>query len=65
LGYEPDSKVYRLYDNKRQKIILYRDVIFDKDKVGFQHHHDKANFYNHFSIDSSTSIESATIEPKK
>jgi hypothetical protein len=35
LRYDEESKVYRLYDHKRQKIVLSRDVIFDETKVGY------------------------------
>jgi hypothetical protein len=37
MGYDLESKAYRLYDPIRKKIIISRDVIFDEDHVGFQH----------------------------
>jgi hypothetical protein len=37
LGYDEESKVYRLYDKTNRKILLNRDVIFDETRVGFHH----------------------------
>ena len=36
LGYDSDTKGYRLYDNISKKVIISRDVIFDESKVGFK-----------------------------
>jgi len=30
LGYEEGSKAYRLYDPKRGKVVISRDVVFDE-----------------------------------
>jgi hypothetical protein len=37
LGYDRESKMYRLYDPEKKKILLNRDVIFDETKVGYQY----------------------------
>ena len=33
LGVEPGSKAYRLYDPKKRRIVICRDVIFTEDKA--------------------------------
>jgi hypothetical protein len=37
MGYDDESKVYRLYDQTTRKIILNRDVVFEESKFGFHH----------------------------
>ena len=37
LGYDTESKVYRLYDPNKKKIILSKDVTCDKNKVGYKY----------------------------
>jgi hypothetical protein len=37
LGYDDESKVYRLFDLARKRIILSRDVICDEIKIGYNH----------------------------
>lgn len=37
VGYDVESKEYRLYDHIRKKIIISRDVVFDESRVGFSH----------------------------
>ena len=37
MGYDDESKTYRLYDNLHRKFILSRDVIFDEKLVGAQY----------------------------
>jgi hypothetical protein len=37
LGYDTESKVYRLYNHHRKKIFLSKLVTFDESKVGFQY----------------------------
>jgi hypothetical protein len=37
LGYDEHSKVYRLYDLVKKKIVLSRDVTFDKSKIEYHH----------------------------
>ena len=36
VGYDSETKAYRLYDPRRRRVILSRDVVFDEEKVGFQ-----------------------------
>ena len=33
IGYFKVSKVYKLFDPKKRRIILSRDVVFDEEKV--------------------------------
>lgn len=35
LGYKTKSKAYRLFDNISKKVIVRRDAIIDKSKVGY------------------------------
>jgi hypothetical protein len=37
VGFDDKSKAYRLYDPTSKRIILNRDIKFDKNLVGFQH----------------------------
>jgi histone deacetylase 1/2 len=37
VGYDTQSKAFRLYDPIRRKIVISRDVVFDEDHVGYQH----------------------------
>jgi hypothetical protein len=37
VGYDMESKAYRIYDPLRRKVIISRDVVFDESKVGFHH----------------------------
>ena len=37
MGFDNETKAYRLYDQIRHKIIISRDVIFDETKVDFHH----------------------------
>ena len=37
LGYDVQSKAYRVFDPHHQKIHISRDIIFDEDHVGYQH----------------------------
>jgi len=37
LGYDNESKAYRLYDKIRRKVLISRDVVFDESKVGYQY----------------------------
>jgi len=39
LGFDEESKAYRLYDDTRKKIIISRDVVFDEERVGYQYLH--------------------------
>ena len=34
LGFDSESKAYRLFDQTRQKVVISRDVVFDETKVG-------------------------------
>jgi len=36
LGYDSQTKAYRLYDRTRRKVIVSRDVVFDETKIGYQ-----------------------------
>lgn len=37
LGYDEQSKVYRVFDPEKRKVILSKDIICDEAKVGYQH----------------------------
>ena len=37
LGFDRETKAYRLFDQSKKKIILSRDVVFDESKVGYHH----------------------------
>ena len=37
LGYDDETKAYRLYDHIKKRVIISRDVIFDESKIGYQH----------------------------
>ena len=37
VGYDLQSKAYRVYDHTRKKIIITRDVVFDEKRVGLHH----------------------------
>ena len=37
LGYDDETKAYRLYDHIKKQLIISRDVIFDKSKIGYQY----------------------------
>jgi hypothetical protein len=37
VGYDEQSKVYRVYDPTKKKIALSRDIVFDESLVGYQH----------------------------
>jgi hypothetical protein len=37
VGYDEQSKVYRLFDPLRRKIVLSRDVVVDENRVGYHH----------------------------
>ena len=37
LGFDSETKAYRLYDQTRQKVIISRDVVFDETKVGVRY----------------------------
>jgi len=37
LGYDSETKAYRVYDQNKRKVIVSRDVVFDEGKVGYQY----------------------------
>ena len=37
MGFDNETKAYRLYDQTRRKIVISRDAVFDETKVGFHH----------------------------
>ena len=37
LGYDSTSKMYRLYNHTKRKIILSCDIMVDESKIGFHH----------------------------
>ena len=37
LGYDDETKAYRLYDHIKKQVIISRNVIFDESKIGYQH----------------------------
>lgn len=41
LGYNTESKLYKVFDPAHRKIRLSRDVVFDETKVGYGHAHTK------------------------
>jgi hypothetical protein len=37
LGYDRETKGYRLYDHSRRKVIINRDAVFDESLIGYHH----------------------------
>ena len=37
LGFDSETKAFRLFDPIRQKMIISRDVVFNESRVGFQY----------------------------
>jgi len=37
LGLDKETKAYHLYEQTHQKVIISRDVVFDKNKVGYKY----------------------------
>jgi hypothetical protein len=60
VGYDDQSKVYRLFDPFRRKIVLSRDVLFDENRIGFHHLKRDNGIYE----DPFPMIAAPRIEPK-
>ena len=54
LGYDTNSKAYRAYDAHKQKIIITKDLVFDKTRIGLNHFtNDAPSQINSFPLGSS------------
>ena len=69
LGFDNETKAYRLYDQGRRKVIISRDVVFDETKVGLKYldtdEPDKIVFQNTETVDTEPNgqTEPHTPEP--
>jgi hypothetical protein len=58
LGFDSETKAYKLYDNIRRKVIISCDVIFDEDKVGYQYLDSAGPIPDLFQFSSSDMLDS-------
>jgi hypothetical protein len=65
LGYDNESKASRLFDATTRKIFLSRDVIFDKNRIGYHHVLETSILPdNSFpTLDSDSSLEEYDMTP--
>jgi len=63
LGYNNETKGYRLYDNISKQIIINRDVIFNESKIGFCYLQTQIPKDDIYSFSFNTNPHNPSLQP--
>jgi hypothetical protein len=65
VGYDQESKAYRIYDPLTRKVMISRDVVFDEDKIGLHYiTQPRQEDLPRFSIHTTSSIGEGRTQPE-